>query len=542
MLTPTDTETPAQIDALRNFAAAAELAMLENLAGTAAVASQLRGLHNFADANELAVLEKLAGAAAASQLRGLHNFADANELAVLEKLAGAAAASQLRGLHNFAGRPDLAELARMLDSARQGLARGLEQLAASPDLAELERILEEAKSKSAEPDLLAIIRVQGDENVHSNFLAWLLNPTANHGFGDYFLKKFLLDAVAQSDVARDTIAAADWSQTIVRREWYALVDGAPGYLDILVVNWSAQILCAIENKVFSPESVGQLSHYRKALENDYPDFDRNFVFLSPDGRFSQEDTEQGVWTPADYIAVHNLVKQTVADNDGKVSETVRVILEQYAVTLRRNIVPELNESAELQQLARKIYLEHREAIALIYRHQPDWVPETMQILKEAVAEQKGWHLDKEANGFVRFRSDVWDGFSTTRTGTGWAPSPALLLFEFKFSGGRPYLELMLGPGTDEKIREKLFESARQNPAAFRRTTNSLVSGFTRLHGEADYILDDSDYGVGWDDGPTHAKIKKWVVSFAQTKFPAMNEVIINCLREYEAGQSLPQGQ
>ena len=264
----------------------------------------------------------------------------------------------------------------------------LRNFAGSTDLAELERMLEEAKSKPAEPDLLAIIGVQGDENVHSNFLAWLLNPTANHGFGDYFLKNFLLDTVAQSDDACATIAAADWTQTSVRREWYALVDGSRGYLDILVVNWAAQILCAIENKVLSPESVGQLSHYRKALENDYPDFDRHLVFLSPDGRVSQEATEREIWRPANYIAIHNLVEQTVADNDDKISETVSVILQQYATTLRRNIVPELNESAELQQLARKLYLEHWEAIDLMYRHGPNWTSDAKQICKEAVAQQK----------------------------------------------------------------------------------------------------------------------------------------------------------
>lgn len=348
--------------------------------------------------------------------------------------------SQMDALRNFAGSPDLAELERMLDAARQGLAQGLEQLAASPNLAELERMLEEAKSKPTEPDLLAIIGVQGDETVHSNFLAWLLNPTANHGFGDYFLKNFLLDTVAQSDDACATIAAADWTQTSVRREWYALVDGSRGYLDILVVNWAAQILCAIENKVFSPESVGQLSHYRKALENDYPDFDRHLVFLSPDGRVSQEAREREIWRPANYIAVHNLVEQTVADNDDKISETVSVILQQYATTLRRNIVPELNESAELQQLARKLYLEHWEAIDLIYRHKPNWTADAKQICKEAVAQQKSWVLDKEDNNFVRFRSNAWDDFPATRTGTGWPPSPALVLFEFNFRDDvKPFL-------------------------------------------------------------------------------------------------------
>ena len=488
MLTPTDTETPAQIDALRNFAAAAELAALERMA-TSAAASQLRGLRNFADASELAMLEKLAGAAAV--------------------------ASQLHGLQDFAG---------------------------SPDLTRLNALIAESQSLPDELDWFAIIGEYGRESVHSKFLAWLLNPAAGHGVGDYFLKKFLLHTVAQAEICgigtatRADIENADWSATTVYLERHRI--------DILMVNSSNGFVCAIENKIFSPEGISkdgdsQLTWYREVLERDYSAFTKHHVFLSPQGILPAQDKERKFWTPANYTTVRRLVEKTLANNAVTISEEVRVFLRQYATTLRRNIVP---EATEIQQLARKIYLEHREAMALIYRHQPDWLPETMQILKEAVAEQKGWRLDKEANGFVRFRSDMWDGFSATRTGTGWAPSPALLLFEFKFSGGRPYLELMLGYGTDEKVREKLFESARQNPAAFRRTANSLVSGYTRLHGEADYILDDSDYGVGWDDGTTRAKIMAWVSDFAQNQFPQMNEVIINCLREYEAEQSRQSGQ
>ena len=55
-----------------------------------------------------------------------------------------------------------------------------------------------------------------------------------------------------------------------------------------------------------------------------------------------------------------------------------------------------------------------------------------------------------------------------------------------------------------------------------------------MHEQEDYILDVSDYGVDWDNGATRAKIETWVQNFAENNFPAMNEVIVNCLREYEA--------
>ena len=228
-----------------------------------------------------------------------------------------------------------------------------------------------------------------------------------------------------------------------------------------------------------------------------------------------------------------------------ITTEVCVLLSQYATTPRRKIVPDNN--SEINRLARQIYLEHREAIDLIYGNRPDWTGEAKQILKEAVAQQEGWAIDREDPSFVRFRSVDWDRFQATRTGTGFMPqSPALLLFQFRFGGhaGLPYLDLGLSPGTDETAREKLFEAARQNPALFHPTNNALLAGWVILHREPDHILDDPDRGVGWDDGSVRAKITAWVADFAANRFPAMNEVIVNCLREYEAeqGGQLEPGQ
>ena len=64
-----------------------------------------------------------------------------------------------------------------------------------------------------------------------------------------------------------------------------------------------------------------------------------------------------------------------------------VLLSQYSTTLRRKIVPDNN--SEISHLARQIYLEHREAIELIYSNRPDWTGEAKQIFKEAVAQQEG---------------------------------------------------------------------------------------------------------------------------------------------------------
>ena len=193
----------------------------------------------------------------------------------------------------------------------------------------------------------------------------------------------------------------------------------------------------------------------------------------------------------------------------------------------------------IAQRARQIYLQHREVMDVIIENQVDWVAEAKQMLKEAVAGQKVWRLDVEDRDFVRFRSADWDQFGSMQTGIGWAPrSGALLLFQFRFYDGLPWLDLALSTGNADNnpVRAKLFDAVRQHPTLFKVKTASLIDGWVILHEEPDYMLDDADYGVGWDDGSVRDKIEAWVSDFAINRFPPMNQVIVDCLREYEAEQ------
>ena len=110
--------------------------------------------------------------------------------------------------------------------------------------------LEELERAMAEFDAFAFLGLSSSEQMHSNVLAWLLDPGENHSFEDFFLKGFLLETGA---VSHWEISTVEWSNTSVDREWRKVVDGEIGYLDILVVNHDARFVCAIENKIFSGE-------------------------------------------------------------------------------------------------------------------------------------------------------------------------------------------------------------------------------------------------------------------------------------------------
>ena len=363
------------------------------------------------------------------------------------------------------------------------------------------------------------------EEFHSRIISWLLDPSAHHRQAGHFIA-----ALLKATMAPARLLAADWSGAQVLQEWENVVDGQQGYLDILILSRDGRNLIAIENKIFSQEHSNQLTRYRRALADAYPVFARHHIFLSPAGRPPNLERDREHWQPASYSVIHNAIQGIL--ETGVAEPNANALLQIYATTIRRNIMPDTS----LPQVARRIYLEHREAMDEIIAHKPDWVAEAKQWLKEAVAQHREWKLDIEGTGFVRFRSTDWDQYEATQTGRGWDPgSNALLLFQLRFDDETPYLDLGLSRAgsENEEIRAALFDTVRQNPSAFKPTNNSLTDGWMILHEEPECILEPADYGPGWDDGTARRKIEAWIDKFAAEQFPEMNRIIVECLRRHQ---------
>ena len=175
--------------------------------------------------------------------------------------------------------PKLALLERLLVDANTAQFHSLRAFATNhSDLQRLEELLAKARLQAAEFNLFELLNLWRREDIHSRILTWLLGSNNSHNVGDYFLREFLLASGSSVFDASD-----DWSGAESQREWYSVVDGKPGWLDILVLNSDTELLCAIENKISAPEGARQLTRYRKALEEQYPSYKRYYVFLSPSG-------------------------------------------------------------------------------------------------------------------------------------------------------------------------------------------------------------------------------------------------------------------
>ena len=85
--------------------------------------------------------------------------------------------------------------------------------------------LEFLEKRLVEFDAFSFLGVAVTEDVHSKVLAWLLNPRGSHGTRDYFLKKFLVET---GSATQEQLREADWSDTVVQREWHNEVDGSLG--------------------------------------------------------------------------------------------------------------------------------------------------------------------------------------------------------------------------------------------------------------------------------------------------------------------------
>ena len=420
--------------------------------------------------------------------------------------------------------PAIAELESSLADERAAERLALH----SPDLlksfADLGHAIAEERGRFDAVDLITP-RVWASEAFHSRVFSWLFEPAAHHRQYGHFIAALLNATGAPTELLN-----ADWSAAQVCQEWENVVDDEWGYLDILILDTGHKNLVAIENKTFSQEQGNQLTRYRRALATEYPGFTRHHIFLSPAGVSPYLERDREHWRPASYAVIHDAIQKVldvrVADPDAE------AMLRIYATTIRRNVMPDTS----LDQQARRIYLEHWEAIDRIIANKPDWVAETKPMLKEAIAKHPFWILDREDPNYVRFRAAEWDEFPSSKTGTGWAPSSnAVLLFEFAFDDEAPYLGLALSPANpgNAGIRELLFDAVRKKPAVFKPTRNSLVDGWMILHREPECILEPADYGPGWDDGTPRRKIEEWIDRFAAEQFPEMNRIIVDCLRQHQ---------
>jgi hypothetical protein len=221
-------------------------------------------------------------------------------------------------------------------------------------------------------NLFRVLRVDGNENVWSNILAWLLNPRETHGLGDDFMRRFLMIAARNSSAssAIAPLTGMDLSDMEVYREYVLPGGGGLDRADILLRSQASKILVLVENKVWSSEGLDQTQRYKDAADLlRRPDKSVMLIYLAPPFAAPPGST---AFIPCDYQEIATLLREFMHDHDGMDSRTRNLILD-WTQTIERAFDMD-PESQELQGLCRELWqnTSYRDALELLVRYRPSF--------------------------------------------------------------------------------------------------------------------------------------------------------------------------
>jgi hypothetical protein len=137
-------------------------------------------------------------------------------------------------------------------------------------------LIEKGPGNLGELNLFKLLNLAKTELKHSHFIAWLLNPRAEHGWGTAFAE-FLFKLLAERGLKPPRGEMPNsWEDVVVYRE--------REHVDVLVVSERHRVALVIENKIGAAESADQLDDYNRFLERHYQGDWLVRVFLDFKGR------------------------------------------------------------------------------------------------------------------------------------------------------------------------------------------------------------------------------------------------------------------
>ena len=211
--------------------------------------------------------------------------------------------------------------------------------------------------KKEEVNIFKIINMVDKEAVHSDMLAWLFNPYENHNLNDKAVKGLLMQ-LSEKDAEYINLLLQEYSDLEVYRE-YTTNNGRR--IDILLESRNNKVIFIIENKIWSGEGDNQLEDYKKFIDEKYNDYNRIFLYLTPE---KERKEQYKGYTHITYNTIYKIINNILHDNQIKLE--IRAVLKQYKEIIRRDIMG--NVDKEMIDLCRKLYVEHKDALDKIMQY------------------------------------------------------------------------------------------------------------------------------------------------------------------------------
>ena len=329
--------------------------------------------------------------------------------------------------------------------------------------------LENLESLLAQFNVFETLNIVNTEIRHSSVLFWLLQPNANHGCGDYFLRLFLKYIFSSNreylkgDISIFDLEIFEYGEVEVRREWKNI--------DLLIVSELNKFVVVVENKISTVEHGNQLNRYFDIVEKEFPKFEKIYVYLTPDGDRASNER----WLVFDYGTIVGIIEDLIEYRKTSLNEHILSFLKQYLIILRRYIV----SNSEIETICRGIYKKHKQALDLIFSYKPDILSEISLMAQEAIKKYPNLVLDSFSKSYIRFVPKGIDSLIPMKA-EGWTKSKRVFLVEMVNYDSKLHANFIIGPGPDA-LRNKLYEFVGKKPGLFNRSNKRTGQKWTTIH-------------------------------------------------------------
>ena len=305
------------------------------------------------------------------------------------------------------------------------------------------------------PNIFQILNISKAEIRHSSFLSWLLDANGNHGLGKIFLLRFMRD-IATSTITSELdeleISGFNFDNVEVRREWKNI--------DLLIV-FDSLVIC-IENKIDSKDHSNQLLKYKNIIDEHFPNKKKAFIYLTPFGEEPISDFGKENYALYSYEKIVEHLDRILDIHGKSLNQTVKQYISDYVTNLKR----ELMKNDPLNELAGKIYKNHKELFDFIIENKPDLAWQLYPVF-EKWFKNKGLIIGSKNKGCIKFLTPELDKL-VPRKGNGW-PLKECFLFELDFywnKKNKTLFKTVIAP-CDKEI-QNIFKKALENVEGFKK--------------------------------------------------------------------------
>lgn len=253
---------------------------------------------------------------------------------------------------------------------------------------------EQKKLKEQKGDsfnIFEICNLNNKENIHTAFIAELLNPNGCHGFGDKFLRAFIntVDCLKEQwDFNTiDAKITIEYDTGTINKS-----HTTGGRIDLLIESNDKMI--AIENKIYAPDQLAQLFRYKKYIERKVQADNYKLLYLTLyNDEPSEYSTRNKLKVDNDYYTISysdDIIRWLEICQRKAIKNThVHSIISQYINTIKELTHKDM-ESENIDNILDIMVAtkENVAAISAINKHIREWKNKTVE--KYLIPQLKKW--------------------------------------------------------------------------------------------------------------------------------------------------------